>query len=67
MSKEQPSITDILATLEQFETAVANTAPVIASYYKQLRAGGISVELAEQLVMDWHHIFWMSQFPSKYE
>lgn len=62
-----PNINDIIAMLEQFETAVANTAPVIASYYKQLIEGGIPVELAGQLVMDWHHTFWTSQFPSKYE
>ena len=55
---------NIVSLLEQFETAVIDTAPIIAGYYKKLIEDGIPVDLAEQLTVDWHRIFWSSQFPS---
>ncbi len=57
--------TNIISLLEQFEASVTNIAPIISSYYLGMIKNGIPHELAEQLIMDWHHIFWSSQFPSK--
>lgn len=53
--------TEIIATLEQFETLVANFGPIVASYYLSLIKNGVPSKLAYQLTLDWHKLFWEKQ------
>lgn len=59
---EKSNPTNIVSILEQFEAHVVNLAPILGGYYKNMVKNGIPPTLAEQLVMDWHHIFWTCQF-----
>ena len=55
----------MLALFDQFETTISNFAPIIATYYSKLVAEGVPPDLAEELTLEWHRIFWEAQLPRK--
>jgi hypothetical protein len=44
--------------LEQLQAAMRDFSPIVGTYYVQLVAAGIPVDLAESLVLQWRELFW---------
>jgi len=46
--------------MEQYDAMMANIAPIVGTYYTKLLDSGVPADLAYQLVMDWHSLWWRS-------
>jgi len=49
---------DLIAQLDQVATQLENVAELLATYYKSLIAKGIRDDLAQKLVLEFHHAWW---------
>ena len=59
--------TQMVAEFEQVETASAQVAQVMASYYKDLLKNGVPVDLAYLLTQEFHRQWWIMVLPKKPE
>ncbi len=46
------------SSCELLETMIGQLAPIINTYYESLLNEGLPEELAHQLVVDWHTLWW---------
>ena len=50
---------DLIAQLDQLATQFENMAELLATYYKSLIAKGVCDDLAQKLVLEFHHLWWL--------
>ena len=58
MSDKKEIPIDLISVLEQFESSMTNFAPIVGSYYIALVTNGVPSELASELIIEWHSLFW---------
>jgi hypothetical protein len=44
--------------MEQFEAALGSVAGLVGQYYKDLLEKGCPADLAHELTLDWHEMYW---------
>jgi len=49
---------EVQQQLSQYDAMIANIAPIVGTYYTRLIENDIPDDLAYQLVLDWHSIWW---------
>lgn len=56
--KANDNFIQLKSNIEQYETLLEDFAPVVATYFLSLCQAGIPTEIARDLTLDWHNIWW---------
>lgn len=67
MTDKKETPINIIATLDQAQSVLRDTAPIFAGYYKSLIDENVPDDLARELTKELHEIYWATIFPTAFE